>query len=73
MSATNAPYGVLNPDLRVKNTVGLRVVDASALVRVPSVHPQGFIYIFAERAAAIIAYEGGYLNALKAPAAPPAP
>jgi choline dehydrogenase-like flavoprotein len=55
MSAPNAPYGVLNPDLRVKGTVGLRVVDASALVRVPSVHPQGFIYIVAERAAALIA------------------
>ncbi|KAF7314359.1 hypothetical protein MKEN_00908500 [Mycena kentingensis (nom. inval.)] len=33
MSAPDAAYGVTNPDLRVKGTVGLRVIDASVLVR----------------------------------------
>lgn len=32
MSAANAKNGVVNPDLTVKNTVGLRVVDASVFV-----------------------------------------
>jgi hypothetical protein len=32
MSAANAHNGVVNPDLTVKNTVGLRVVDASIFV-----------------------------------------
>ena len=33
MSPSGSPYGVVNPDFRVKNTVGLRIVDASVLVR----------------------------------------
>lgn len=32
MSPTNATWGVLDPQLRVKGTSGLRVVDASAFV-----------------------------------------
>lgn len=34
MSARTASYGVVNPDLRVKGISGLRIVDASVLVRV---------------------------------------
>jgi choline dehydrogenase-like flavoprotein len=60
MSARDASYGVVDPDLRVKNTVGLRVVDASILPRVPSTHPQGLIYAIAERAAALIAADAGH-------------
>jgi hypothetical protein len=33
MSPKGSPHGVVNPDFTVKNTVGLRIVDASVLVR----------------------------------------
>ncbi|KAI0260754.1 aryl-alcohol oxidase-like protein [Gloeopeniophorella convolvens] len=46
--------GVLNPDLTVKGTVGLRVVDASAFPFVPAAHTQAPTYILAERAADLI-------------------
>lgn len=38
ISGRGAPWGVLDPDLRVKGTRGLRVVDGSALPYVPSAH-----------------------------------
>jgi choline dehydrogenase-like flavoprotein len=34
MSPHGAQYGVVDPDLRVKGIAGLRVIDASVLVRV---------------------------------------
>ena len=33
MSRKGCSYGVVNPDFTVKNTIGLRIVDASVLVR----------------------------------------
>ena len=33
MSPNGSPHGVVNPDFSVKKTVGLRIVDASVLVR----------------------------------------
>jgi choline dehydrogenase-like flavoprotein len=51
MSAPNAAYGVVNPDLTVKKVIGLSVVDGSSMPYVPSMHPQGAIYLWAERAA----------------------
>ncbi|KAI0754900.1 alcohol oxidase [Daedaleopsis nitida] len=46
--------GALDAELRVKGTVGLRVVDASAFPYVPSGHTQGPTYILAERAAELV-------------------
>ena len=40
VSSRGAQWGVLDPDLRVKGTTGLRVVDASALPYVPTGHSE---------------------------------
>ncbi|KAI9435498.1 alcohol oxidase [Lactarius indigo] len=55
MSRKGSVRGVVNPDLSVKNTVGLRIVDASVLPYVPAAHPQAVLYAIAERAAKLIA------------------
>lgn len=34
MSSSGADWGVVNPDLKVKNTLGLRIVDAGVIVSV---------------------------------------
>ncbi|KAI0342182.1 aryl-alcohol-oxidase from pleurotus Eryingii [Trametopsis cervina] len=54
MSPKGAKWGVVDPDHKVKHTEGLRVVDASVFPRVPTMHPQGVVYAYAERAADII-------------------
>ncbi|PPQ71985.1 hypothetical protein CVT26_007141 [Gymnopilus dilepis] len=54
MTPANAKTGVVNPDLTVKGTSGLRIVDASVIPFVPSSHTQGPVYLLAERAADII-------------------
>lgn len=41
MSPANAPWGVVDPHLRVKGLKGLRVVDASVLVSVLAALPPG--------------------------------
>jgi choline dehydrogenase-like flavoprotein len=51
MSPVNADWGVVNPDLTVKKVIGLSIVDAASIPYVPSMHPQGVIYLWAERAA----------------------
>ena len=43
MSERGARWGVLDPDLRVKGTTRLRVVDASALPYVPTGHSELYI------------------------------
>ncbi|KAH6904174.1 aryl-alcohol oxidase [Coprinopsis sp. MPI-PUGE-AT-0042] len=54
MSPPGAPYGVVDPDLKVKAISGLRIVDASVLPYVPSGHTQAPVYAIAERAADLI-------------------
>jgi choline dehydrogenase len=55
MSPIGSSQGVVNPDLTVKNTVGLRIVDASVVPYVLASHPQAGLYAIAERAAKLIA------------------
>ncbi|KAJ6551667.1 aryl-alcohol oxidase, partial [Mycena capillaripes] len=54
MSARNAPYGVVDPDLLVKGAKGLRIIDASVLPFVPSAHTQAASYVIAERGADLV-------------------
>ncbi|KAK0448895.1 aryl-alcohol oxidase [Desarmillaria tabescens] len=54
MSPVGADWGVVDPDLRLKRTAGVRVVDASVLPFIPAAHTQAAVYAFAERAADLI-------------------
>ncbi|KAF9005524.1 aryl-alcohol oxidase [Cyathus striatus] len=61
MSPKGAGYGVVDPDLNVKGTSGLRVVDGSVIPSATSGNNQAPIYAVAERAADLIkhAWIGG--------------
>ncbi|KAF8164816.1 hypothetical protein B0H34DRAFT_793279 [Crassisporium funariophilum] len=54
MSPKGAKWGVVDPDLKVKGTEGLRIVDASVFPFLPSAHTQGPTYLLAHRAADLI-------------------
>ncbi|KAF9475186.1 alcohol oxidase [Pholiota conissans] len=54
MTSNTASYGVVNPDLRLKGAVGVRIADASVLPTLPNGHTQGPVYLLAERAAMLI-------------------
>ncbi|KAF7342831.1 Aryl-alcohol oxidase [Mycena sanguinolenta] len=54
MSAREAQYGVVDPDLKVKGIAGLRVIDASVLPIVPAAHTQAATYVVAERGADMV-------------------
>ncbi|KAF5327464.1 hypothetical protein D9619_004054 [Psilocybe cf. subviscida] len=54
MTSADSSHGVVNPDLTVKGTEGLRVVDASVFPFTPSCHTAGPTYLLAERAADLI-------------------
>ncbi|KAG1801876.1 aryl-alcohol oxidase-like protein [Suillus variegatus] len=54
MTSYSNQDGVVNPDLLVKGSSGLRIVDASVLPYIPAAHPQACVYALAERAADLI-------------------
>ncbi|KAJ7148654.1 pyranose dehydrogenase [Mycena crocata] len=54
MTAESAGWGVVDPDLRVKGTTGLRVIDASVMPYVPSCHTQAPTYAVAERGSDLV-------------------
>ncbi|KAJ7176454.1 glucose dehydrogenase short protein [Mycena filopes] len=54
MSAKDAQYGVVDPDLLVKSASGLRIIDASIMPFVPSAHTQAATYVIAERGADLV-------------------
>ncbi|KAJ7158054.1 glucose-methanol-choline oxidoreductase, partial [Mycena filopes] len=54
MSARDAQYGVVDPDLLVKGARGLRIIDASIMPFVPSAHTQAATYVIAERGADLV-------------------
>ncbi|KAI0057917.1 alcohol oxidase [Artomyces pyxidatus] len=54
MAPFGASHGVVNPDLTVKGTRGLRVVDASVFPFITASHTQAPTYVVAERAAHLI-------------------
>ncbi|KAK0241273.1 aryl-alcohol-oxidase from pleurotus Eryingii [Armillaria nabsnona] len=54
MSPVDAGWGVVDPDLKLKRAMGVRVVDASVLPFVPAAHTQAAVYAFAERTADLI-------------------
>ncbi|KAF8888872.1 pyranose dehydrogenase [Infundibulicybe gibba] len=60
MSPVGAQGGVVDPDLKVKKVVGLRVVDVSVLPFEPSGHLQAVAYVIGERASDLI--KATYLN-----------
>ncbi|KAJ6474770.1 aryl-alcohol oxidase [Mycena sanguinolenta] len=54
MSAKDASYGVVNPDLLVKGASGLSIIDASIIPFIPSAHTQAATYVVAERGADLV-------------------
>ncbi|WP_199255936.1 GMC family oxidoreductase [Mycolicibacterium mengxianglii] len=54
MGAASDPMAVLDPQLRVKGVTGLRVVDASAMPKLPAVNPNITVMTMAEKCADLI-------------------
>ncbi|MCK0174368.1 GMC family oxidoreductase [Mycolicibacterium sp. F2034L] len=54
MGAVNDPMAVLDPQLRVKGVSRLRVVDASAMPKLPAVNPNITVMTMAEKCADLI-------------------
>ncbi|MEV6769904.1 GMC oxidoreductase [Nocardia sp. NPDC051030] len=58
MGAVDDPMAVLDPQLRVKGVRNLRVVDASAMPKLPAVNPNITIMAMGEKCAALIKADG---------------
>ncbi|KAJ7874999.1 glucose dehydrogenase short protein [Mycena olivaceomarginata] len=54
MSAADASYGVVNPDLLVKGVTRLSIIDASILPFTTSAHTQAAAYVVGERGADMV-------------------
>ncbi|MET4432236.1 GMC oxidoreductase [Mycolicibacterium sp. 624] len=54
MGALDDPTAVLDPELRVKGVSGLRVVDASAMPKLPAVNPNITVMTMAEKCADLV-------------------
>ncbi len=54
MGSVSDPMAVLDPELRVKGTSRLRVVDASAMPKLPAVNPNITVMTMAEKCAELI-------------------
>ena len=54
------PYAVLDSHFRVRGTLGLRVVDASAFPQVPGFFPVTSVYMLGEKAADVILADNAY-------------
>ena len=54
MGSVSDPMAVLDPQLRVKGVTGLRVVDASAMPKLPAVNPNITVMTMAEKCADLI-------------------
>ncbi|KAF7342997.1 GMC oxidoreductase [Mycena venus] len=54
MSAKDARYGVVDPDLQVKGASRLRIIDASVFPFIVSGHTQAATYVIAERGADLV-------------------
>ncbi|KAF9460387.1 pyranose dehydrogenase [Collybia nuda] len=54
MSARNAGFGVVDPDLKVKGISGLRIVDSSVFPFIPSAPTMAATYIVGERGSDLI-------------------
>ena len=54
MGAVDDPMAVLDPELRVKGVRNLRVVDASAMPKLPVVNPNITVMTMAEKCADLI-------------------
>ncbi|SLF22069.1 choline dehydrogenase-like flavoprotein [Mycobacteroides abscessus subsp. massiliense] len=54
MGAIDDPMAVLDPQLRVKDVQRLRVVDASAMPKLPAVNPNITVMAMAEKCADLI-------------------